>query len=785
MNYINYSECIVTLNNRRVFATKASVSVSNNVQGTRNIDSTPHRQVMSSPIQGKLDLDFYITDEFEDLNPMRISNCSVENNIVRNSNFNSSRKNPIINEYERSSQYPRGNYGEFFSNNQMLSGWNFKTSHESIEVKVGLPEFKEGGANYEGHGIGNGSSLVIINKKDDYPDWDSEEDYQEKDIVKFGLNSWSSRSYNKNSMPQVGLDWEIYPKKWNPDERYLIADIVSYNNIHWRSKKLNINKTPEIGEYWSKYHSLLGAGAAEISQKDIFEVNEKYMVEIVAKSKIGFMNTAIRVNDANEVGILSDQYQTYLFEVTSTSKDLRFQFKGDDFFGQTVYIGSVKAYLKKGDSFHDGFSGSIGALTFSDAYMTKFSFSARPFSPILASASFDIYGPVSGQPSRDSFCEGNSNFHNNGILNVNDNEEIFDSKIPHSAKSLFYSLTDVGISDSLEFSYNLSIGRKASHQIGDLFPRSVSRGSSSVSMTLRGEGLRDALSFNGNDASISISLFDMSGKKIQSPSEGFLIDFDASGEEKINALIDGSYSFIDSDSSKVFNSGIAFKEESSIFSSGDSIKITDFAAGDLDLAISGDLTLECLFKISDFNIPSGWVRVAGRGGNITRTYGIWYNFPLQVFLFEQFGTDGSRVYTWTNRPDHDLDLDSSLSQDPLDNSHIRTDTWYHLTAIRNAAQNNLYINGKLAASSSNEGISPWTNYGSGEEFTLGTCGFPDTFSHIGEISTCRLYNRSLSEQEIKKNFTNFSCDGKIISQDLSVSAGDVLQGSITVEQELI
>ena len=784
MNYINYSECIVALNNRRVFATKASISVSNNVKGTRNIDSTPHRQVMSSPIQGKLDLDFYITDEFEDLNPMRISNCSVENNIVRNSNFNSSRKNPIINEYERSSKYPRGNYGEFFSNNQMLSNWNFKTSHKTVEVKVGLPEFKEGGANYEGHGIGSGAALVIINRRDDHPDWNSEDDYAEKDVVKFGQNWWRSLSNNKNSMPQLGLDWEIYPKVWDSSRDYVYGDIVSYDNIHWRTKRAARNVEPEAGDYWEKYHSLLGAGAAEISQKDIFDVGENYMVEIIAKSKLGKLNTAIRVSDANEVGILSDQYQTYLFEVTATSKDLRFQFKGDDFFGQTVYIGSVKAYLKKGDRFHDGFSGSIGALTFSDAYMTKFSFSARPFSPILASASFDIYGPVSGQPSRDSFCEGNSNFYNNGILNVNDNEEIFDSNIPHSAKSLFYSLTDIGISDSLEFSYNLSIGRKASHQIGDLFPRSVTRGSSSVSMTLRGEGLRDALSFSGNDASISISLFDMSGNKIQSPSEGFLLDFDASRSEKLKALINGSYSFIDSDDSKTFNSGIAFKGQSAIFSSRDSIKITDSATGDLDLAISGDLTLECLFKISDSSIPSDWVRVIGRGGNLTRTYGIWYNYPLQTFLFQQYGPDGF-ISSWTNRPDHGLDVTQSLAQDPLDKSHIRTNTWYHLTAVRNAAQNNLYINGKLSASSSNEGITPWTNYGSGEEFTLGYSGLPGDSGHAGEISTCRLYNRSLSEQEIKKNFTNFSCDGKIISQDLSVSAGDVLQGSITVEEELV
>ena len=701
---------MVTLNNRRVFATQATLSVSNNVEGTRNIDSTPHRQVVKEPIKGSLKLNFYITDEFEDLNPMRIANCIAEDNIVRNHRFGSSFPVAVINEYEHSSIYPRGNYGEFFPNNQMLAGWDVRSSHPEVTIKVGLPEFDEGGAHYKGQGIHKTSALIISS-----------------------------------------------------------------------------NSTVD--------------GAAEITQKDIFQPNSKYMVEVTAKGKFDERETKIRVKGAKEVGVLVSQYQTYLFEVEAVNDNLKIQFKGSDFFGQEVYVDSVKAYLKEEENFHDGFSGSIGALTFSDAYMTNFSFSARPFSPIMASASFDVYGPISGQPARNLFCKENTNFHDSGILGAADSSDIYDNDIAHGGTSSFYSITDIGITESLEFDYNLTINRSASHQIGDLFPRSVTRGSSDISMTLRGEGLSDALTFKGNDASIAITLFNMSGKRIQDPVEGALLDFDASrrGTPKRARRVPPStgrlkrfrryytdpstskrtaqYSYIDAYSASVTNTGLTFKDDSCIFYGNDYLDIIDKAGEDWSYGEqTGDMTLECLFKIDPLHIPTDWVRVFGRGDTAHRTYGLWYNFQQQTFLFQQYSPSGT-IEVYTNRHEFDISIDGMIKED-----HIRTDTWYHLTATRNANQNNLFINGKLSGSEENNGWVPWNRYGAGNNLTIGDAGFHA--GHVGEISLCRLYGRALSEREVRQNFTNFSCNGKIVSQEISVGVNDVLQGSITVKEKL-
>ena len=701
MNYINYSKCLVTLNNRRIFAHKAGITVNNNVEGVRNIDSTPYRQIIRDPIKGALDIDFYITDEFEDLNPLRIANCTTENNIVRNHNF--SAKHPVkeINEYERSAVYPRGNFGEFYPNNQMLHGWHLRTSHSQVTVRVCLPEFKEGGANYKGLGINNSSALII----------DS-------------------------------------------------------NGVH--------------------------GGAAEITQKSIFNssLDAKYMVEVTAKTKDPKLQTKMRVAGSMEVGILSDQYQTYLFEVDASSgEDLRIQFKEDDFLHQTVYLGSVKAYLKKGENFHDGFSGSIGPLTFADAYMTGFSFNARPFSPIMASAKFDVYGHVSGQPERDGFCKGDVNFHNNGILGMEDNPDIYESPIPHGGQSNFFSITDIGITEALEFSYSLSIQRRANHEIGDLYPKTVTRGTSNVKMTLKGEGLSDALSFKGNNASIAISLFNISGNKIQKTAEGALLDFDASRDSgKVRRPEDcvvGSCSVlsdIDDFQSYVINDGVSFKDKSCHFFGDDSLQVVDVAGKSWSFGkLTGDMTLECLFKISashnsTVSGDAGYIRLIGRGDINQRTYGLWYSVKDQAFLFQQYGPAG-KINVRSNR--HEFDQSTAGIVDP---DHIKTDTWYYLTATRNAGQNNLFLNGKLIGSEPNDGLVPYNNYSPLNNLTIGYAGFYE--HHVGEISSCRIYNRALSNKEVSQNFTNFSCSGKIISQDISVGVNDVLQGSITIEEEL-
>jgi hypothetical protein len=691
----------VTLNNRRIFAHKAGITVNNNVEGIRNIDSTPYRQLIKEPIRGGLDIDFYITDEFEDLNPLRIASCTTEDNIVRNHNFSAKHAVKKINEYERSAAYPRGKFGEFYPNNQMLKGWHLRTSHPQVTIRVGLPEFKEGGANYKGLGVNNSSALVI-------------------------------------------------------DSNGVIG------------------------------------GAVEITQKDIFNtsLDAKYMVEITAKTKDPKLHTKMRVAGAQEVGILTDQYQTYLFEVDAgVGADLRIQFKGDDFLHQTVCIGSVKAYLKNGENFHDGFSGSIGPLTFADAYMTGFSFNARPFSPIMASAKFDVYGHISGQPERDGFCKGDINFHNNGILGMDDNPDIYDNPIPHGGQSSFFSITDIGITEALEFSYSLSIQRRANHEIGDLYPKTVTRGTSDIKMTLKGEGLGEALSFKGNEASVGITLFNISGNKIQRTADGALLDFDASREDgKVRRPEDCiignclALSDIDEFQSYVVNDGVSFKNKSCHFFGDDSLQVVDVAGRTWSFGrLTGDMTLECLFKISPNHNStaigdSGYVRLIGRGDVNQRTYGLWYSVEEQAFLFQQQGP-AATINVKSNR--HEFDNSISGIVDP---DHIKPDTWYYLTATRNAGQNNLFLNGKLVGSEPNDGLIPFNAYNSLNNLTIGYAGFNEY--HVGEISSCRVYNRALSSKEVRQNFTNFSCTGKIVSQDISVGVNDVLQGSITIKEEL-
>jgi hypothetical protein len=139
--------------------------------------------------------------------------------------------------------------------------------------------------------------------------------------------------------------------------------------------------------------------------------------------------------------------------------------------------------------------------------------------------------------------------------------------------------------------------------------------------------------------------------------------------------------------------------------------------------ITGDITVECWFRVT--NTRTDWVRVFGKGDATNRTFGLWYNQPSSVFLYQRFGT--SNMHT-------------------VHDATVSLNTWYHMVGTSSGNNHTLYLNNVIRGTS-NTGT---TFFSSTDPYKVGY-GNIHTY-HIGNVSNCRTYNRALTSQEISQNF---------------------------------
>ncbi|MCM8568851.1 hypothetical protein NE848_05640 [Gramella jeungdoensis] len=175
------------------------------------------------------------------------------------------------------------------------------------------------------------------------------------------------------------------------------------------------------------------------------------------------------------------------------------------------------------------------------------------------------------------------------------------------------------------------------------------------------------------------------------------------------------------------------------FDGNDFVSIPDAPS----LRLTGDMTIEAWFKADGFN--ADWVRIAGKGADGPRNYGLWYH-PDGAFLFQQYG-DGVEVGF---------------------HQTINTGEWYHIAGVKSGNVGKLYINGELVATNTG-GTNPAT---STDPLTIGYAGF-HTY-HIGQIDEVRLWSKARTDQEILNDHNRTldpGTDGLLAYYNMEEAAG--------------
>lgn len=143
-----------------------------------------------------------------------------------------------------------------------------------------------------------------------------------------------------------------------------------------------------------------------------------------------------------------------------------------------------------------------------------------------------------------------------------------------------------------------------------------------------------------------------------------------------------------------------------------------------ELNLRNDLTVECWFRRTGGR--SDWVRVFGKGDSTNRTYGLWYHVNSNYFLYQRYS--------------------GSSNMNVLLTKSVVLNEWYHMVGTSSGSTHTLYVNGDNMGTVSNSS----TFYSSTNPYKVGYGNIHLT--HIGNVSNCRIYNRGLSEAEVKQNY---------------------------------
>ena len=151
----------------------------------------------------------------------------------------------------------------------------------------------------------------------------------------------------------------------------------------------------------------------------------------------------------------------------------------------------------------------------------------------------------------------------------------------------------------------------------------------------------------------------------------------------------------------------------------------DFITGvhNSELNLRNDVTVECWFRRTGSR--STWARIFGKGNGSNRTYGLWYHVNQNKFLYQRYGPSTMNINITKT---------------------VVLNTWYHMVGTSSGSTHTLYVNGVKIGTSS---IST-TFHSSTDPYKVGS--HDNNYHHIGDVSNCRIYNRGLSEAEVKQNY---------------------------------
>ena len=151
----------------------------------------------------------------------------------------------------------------------------------------------------------------------------------------------------------------------------------------------------------------------------------------------------------------------------------------------------------------------------------------------------------------------------------------------------------------------------------------------------------------------------------------------------------------------------------------------DFVTGvhNSELNLRNDVTVECWFRRTGGR--STWVRIFGKGNSSNRTYGLWYHVNSNYFLYQRYGPSSFNV---------------------LPTIPVVLNKWYHMVGTSSGSTHTLYLNGVNVGTASNSS----TFHSSTDPYKVGS--HDGLYHHIGNVSNCRIYNRGLSEAEVKQNY---------------------------------
>ena len=141
------------------------------------------------------------------------------------------------------------------------------------------------------------------------------------------------------------------------------------------------------------------------------------------------------------------------------------------------------------------------------------------------------------------------------------------------------------------------------------------------------------------------------------------------------------------------------------------------------LNLRNDVTVECWFRRTGSR--GDWVRVFGKGDSTNRTYGLWYHVNANYFLYQRYGPSNMNV---------------------LITKSVVLNEWYHMVGTSSGSTHTLYLNGVNVGTASNSS----TFHSSTDPYKVGS--HDGSYHHIGDVSNCRIYNRGLSEAEVKQNY---------------------------------
>ena len=151
----------------------------------------------------------------------------------------------------------------------------------------------------------------------------------------------------------------------------------------------------------------------------------------------------------------------------------------------------------------------------------------------------------------------------------------------------------------------------------------------------------------------------------------------------------------------------------------------DFVTGvhNSELNLRNDVTVERWFRRTGG--ASNWVRIFGKGNSSDRTYGLWYHVNNNYFLYQRYGPSSINV---------------------MPTIPVVLNTWYHMVGTSSGSNHTLYLNGVNVGT----GSLSQTFHSSTDPYKVGS--FDGSYHHIGDVSNCRIYNRGLSEAEVKQNY---------------------------------